>query len=522
MEPQARSLRFKCLRLFLVFSFFSVGHSSFCQNNIDALNGYKYVYILPIKYQDGSYDKFSLMSIADKKFSDIGFQVVDIAKMTNGEKTNIKCQSLTCHISHTGNAYGKNSLKLLLTNCRGLSVYENDVSANAVTWAGEYTVAKDLEKCIKKAFQPLEKLNYSYDEKLTPLINDIVVEKTNESEESLRKYFSQNSLNEIEGIYKSVQNATQTYYKIGIKKYEDKYKIIIIEAEVKAWKPGEVKGYLEPTSSDGIFSAKWYLADKDSQETFLTLENGGFFLLIRNPLTGETIKDAFIKMFPINSLQPKNIQGSTKFGSGFFLSTDGIIATNAHVIEGGKKITIKVKDETGENIYNAKIILSDNKNDVAILKIDDNKFKVLSSLPYGISESSDVGEKVFTIGFPLSDVMGDNFKVTDGIISSKSGIENDVRYFQITVPLQPGNSGGPLFNSVGNVVGITSAKLNSSSVGTQVENVNYAIKISYLLTLYNMLPNVMKVGETSILNNKELKEQVKVLQNYVCLIEVGE
>jgi S1-C subfamily serine protease len=117
--------------------------------------------------------------------------------------------------------------------------------------------------------------------------------------------------------------------------------------------------------------------------------------------------------------------------------------------------------------------------------------------------------------------MGTNYKVTDGIVSSVSGIDDDMRYYQITVPLQPGNSGGPLFNSSGDVIGITSARLNSKAVGTEVENVNYAIKISYLLNLYNMLPNSEELKTTSSSSNKELQEQVKVLKNYVCLIKVN-
>jgi S1-C subfamily serine protease len=116
--------------------------------------------------------------------------------------------------------------------------------------------------------------------------------------------------------------------------------------------------------------------------------------------------------------------------------------------------------------------------------------------------------------------MGSNYKVTDGIISSKSGIADDVRYYQISVPIQPGNSGGPLFNKEGNVIGITSARLNSKAVGTQVENVNYAIKSSYLLNLYNMLPSPTKISSTSQVASKELQDQVKVLKNYVCLIKV--
>lgn len=116
--------------------------------------------------------------------------------------------------------------------------------------------------------------------------------------------------------------------------------------------------------------------------------------------------------------------------------------------------------------------------------------------------------------------MGSNYKVTDGIISSKSGIADDVRYYQISVPLQPGNSGGPLFSKEGNVIGITSARLNGKAVGTQIENVNYAIKSSYLLSLYNMLPNSTRLTTTSTVATKELQDQVKVLKNYVCLIKV--
>ena len=160
------------------------------------------------------------------------------------------------------------------------------------------------------------------------------------------------------------------------------------------------------------------------------------------------------------------------------------------------------------------------KNDVALIQIDDSTFKGLSTLPYSLTEKTEVGEKVVTIGYPLNDIMGSNYKVTDEIISSKSGIADDVRYFQISVPIQPGNSGGSLFNKDGNIIGITSAKLNSKAVGTLVENVNYAIKISYLLNLYNMLPIANHIANSSQLSGKELQEQIKTLKNYVCLIKI--
>ena len=203
-------------------------------------------------------------------------------------------------------------------------------------------------------------------------------------------------------------------------------------------------------------------------------------------------------------------------GSGFFISVDGMIATNSHLVQGSKEIEITFTNETGSNKYKA-IVFSNNKyTDVAILKIVDNKFKSLKALPYGIETNAEVGEKVFTIGFPLNTVMGDNYKVTDGIISSTTGIGDDKKYFQISTPIQPGNSGGPLFNQDGNVVGITTATLNSKALNIQTQNVNYAIKAIYLLS------NIDKVQlkPKTTLAHKPMFEQIKILKNYVCLIRV--
>ena len=198
----------------------------------------------------------------------------------------------------------------------------------------------------------------------------------------------------------------------------------------------------------------------------------------------------------------------------------GLLATNAHVIEDAKKIEVEISNELGVFKYNAKIELKDSNNDVAILKIDDPNFKKLSIIPYELIQKSEIGENVFTIGFPLNDIMGTNYKVTNGIISSNTGIENDVRFYQISVPLQPGNSGGPLFNKDGNIVGLTTAKLDPEAVGTNVENVNYAVKAQYLIDILNLMPSYKSPKPEFRAKGKELADQVKILKNFVCLIEV--
>jgi hypothetical protein len=349
-----------------------------------------------------------------------------------------------------------------------------------------------------------------------------VLELTGLTEDSIKSYLTTRKLDPIEGIYKSYQSDGMPYYKIGIVKIGSIYKAVIIECELTYWKQGELKATFEQSSMKGLYSTKWYMGNKTSYETFAIMDNAALLTIeLKDQKTGEKRQDKFIKMFPStdgDATFKKDISKSS--GSGFFITTGGIIATNAHVVEDASNIEVIISNELGTFTYKGKILLVDTKNDVALLKIDDEKFKGLTSIPYGITENSDVGSKVFTIGYPLNDVMGSNYKVTDGIISSKTGIADDVRYYQISVPLQPGNSGGPLFNKEGNVIGITSARLNSKAVGTQIENVNYAIKSSYLLNLYNMIPNSTKLTATSTIATKELQDQVKVLKNYVCLIKV--
>ena len=123
-----------------------------------------------------------------------------------------------------------------------------------------------------------------------------------------------------------------------------------------------------------------------------------------------------------------------------------------------------------KNTFDAKVIVTDKKNDLAIIQINDSKFKTLPSIPYVFnSTTKDVGSEVFALGYPMADVMGDEIKFTDGKISSKTGIEGDITVYQISVPIQPGNSGGPLFDNKGNLVGITSSALNKEYFNSEIK-----------------------------------------------------
>ena len=123
-----------------------------------------------------------------------------------------------------------------------------------------------------------------------------------------------------------------------------------------------------------------------------------------------------------------------------------------------------------------------------------------------------------TLGYPIADVMGDEVKFTDGKISSKSGIQGDVTVYQISVPIQPGNSGGPLFDMAGNIIGITSSGLNREYFKS--ENVNYAIKSSYLKALIDSMTQRIQLPVGMPIAVQPLTEKIKLFQEYVTLIRV--
>ena len=221
--------------------------------------------------------------------------------------------------------------------------------------------------------------------------------------------------------------------------------------------------------------------------------------------------------------RPKNISSSANEwkgnGSGFFINEKGYIATNYHVVKEANAIQVEYFQKGVKNIFSAKVIVTDKQNDLAIIQVDDPKFKTLPNIPYVFSSTiKDVGSEVFALGYPMAQVMGDEIKFTDGKISSKTGIEGDITVYQISVPIQPGNSGGPLFDNKGNLVGITSSGLNKEYFNS--ENVNYAIKTAYLKNLIDVMPENIRLPNNIDIYNKPLTEKIKLLSDFIPIIRV--
>lgn len=219
--------------------------------------------------------------------------------------------------------------------------------------------------------------------------------------------------------------------------------------------------------------------------------------------------------------------------------------SNYHVVKDSTKIRLV----TSAGMVNAKVVSVDVANDLALLKADlawyapatdiivktndapwanvvSHKDRVIkfSSLPIAASRAAHLGGTVATIGFPDPSLQGFSPKLAKGEIASLSGAGDDPRYFQISVPVQPGNSGGALVDERGNVIGIVSAKLDASTAlamsGSLPENVNYAVKSSLLLSFLESVPDVSAKLKAPNTADRKFEDVVKSAQDAAVLVLV--
>ena len=220
----------------------------------------------------------------------------------------------------------------------------------------------------------------------------------------------------------------------------------------------------------------------------------------------------------IKNKLPKRPEGATfkQGGTGFLIDGKGYIVTNAHVLKGSSFVSVVNKKGDESKEFKAKIIYVDTKSDIAILKITDDDYTPLKSLPYSIAKKSSVnlGEEVFTLGYPRNEIT-----YSKGDVSAKTGYNGDTLSFQVQMPANPGNSGGPLLNQDGEVIGIISRR------ETDVEGVSFAIKSKNIYSVIEQLKDEdsiskkIKLPSYSSINRMSREKQINKIEDCIFIVQ---
>ena len=308
-------------------------------------------------------------------------------------------------------------------------------------------------------------------------------------------------------MYAGKYEGVETAWKLAFLQEGNDYVLVNTDATQPGWNIGDIWADLKATAYPNVFLGKRYISESTEHKITVTFENG--IMTIKD---GEDVQQ-YIKMKGNGTESDEPSLSSKWSGTGFALK-NGYVVTNYHVAGDAKSIEIYGVNGNFEKSYKADIVGVDKVSDLALLKISDKNIAKTINPPYSFYPSMvEVGENIYVLGYPLTQSMGDEIKLTNGIVSSRSGYEGDVTLYQISAPIQPGNSGGPMFDMKGRLVGIVCAK------HTGAENASYAIKTSYLKNLIESVSSAAILPTSTVPMSKELKDQVKKVKDFVYMIK---
>lgn len=473
------------------------------------LAGVKYAEVLTTPEIETNISKYQVYIGVVNYLKTMGFLYVGFTSDIANYGVKSECEKTIVHITYDVRGANINNFALTFYSCIG--EWWHFKNSSTIVNNGYGSIADKVERRARKMYsykKPYYRSNYQ---------RNLPSDKTDWNEVKLKRHFVANGADMIEGIYEQTfEMPNMPRYKIGVIKNNNEYKMIYLggASNSKDWIEGEIKADLINTATPTLFKLRWRMGNKKINEApFATFEPGSIIITWPGRQNAQ-----YIKLFPsqFDNGEFANSHKVPGSGTGFALTSNGLIVTNYHVVNESKNIKVRGIKGDFSKTYMAEVLTVDKKNDLAIITIKDKNFTSLGQIPYTLNNDViDVGNSVYALGYPMRASMGDEVKLTNGIISSKTGFQGDITTYQVSVPVQPGNSGGPLINERGEIVAIISSKHRLA------ENASYAIKSSYLMNLLQIMDEPPKIPTNNILINKELSDQVKFIKEFVYIIEVN-
>ncbi len=411
-----------------------------------------------------------------RKLQAIGFAIVDSAKEVPSEKLPY---ALNAEWEILSSSMASSSVVVTLRDLSFADViYEQHGS-----FGFGMSVQGDINGAVANALRDLRR-HYAFHPELLR-VNPARVIRTPVRE--IRQQACREGRGSMEGIWVEADDAR---YEVAIVRRDlmspdeelEKYEYIgvILSSRNPLFTPGQLKFGIDSPPRNGDTTMADYLdARGELQRIILTTGPGSITAQLRSPDgSKKSMKYTALDIAPAVAVAASEGARGTSSGTGFCIGPNFII-TNNHVVQGATSVSVRVR---GRDVP-AIVAACDEGIDLAILRVEDESLTQETWLPVATEAQIVLGSRLYVAGFPVPSALGANIKVTDGIVSSLSGLGN-VSIFQISAPVQPGNSGGPVFDADGRILGVVVARVDDAQfvrgTGTIAQNINFAIKSSML------------------------------------------